>query len=290
MRIVETISELRVSTIAQARASGKVVGLVPTMGALHTGHRALIEAASQRDDFVVVSIFVNPTQFGPDEDYKRYPRQLIRDAELAEQAGGDLIFAPSRAEIYPNHHSTWVEVEDLTEGLCGRFRPGHFRGVTTVVAKLLNIVQPARAYFGEKDYQQLTVIKRLVRDLNMPVEIVGLPTVREADGLAVSTRNQYLDTQQRAAAPRLYLALQHGAEAARKSASGAQVEEVVRESLASEPMFTVQYVQAVDPETLRPLGKARAPMVIAAAAYLGDTRLIDNIRIEEDATDAENDG
>jgi len=159
-----------------------------------------------------------------------------------------------------------------------------------VVTKLLNIVQPARAYFGEKDYQQLTVIKRLVRDLNMPVEIVGLPTVREADGLALSTRNQYLDTQQRAAAPQLYQALQNGAAAARKGASGAQVEEAVRESLASEPMFTVQYVQAVDPETLQPLGKARAPMVIAAAAYLGDTRLIDNIKIEEDATDAENDG
>ncbi len=290
MRIVETISELRVSTIAQARACGKVVGLVPTMGALHAGHLSLIEAASQRDDFVVVSVFVNPTQFGPEEDYERYPQQLTRDAELAEQAGGHLIFAPSRAEMYPDDHSTWVAVKDITEGLCGESRPGHFRGVTTVVTKLLNIVQPDRAYFGEKDYQQLLVIKRLVRDLNMPVEIVGLPTVREADGLAVSTRNQYLDTQQRAAAPQLYQALQHGAEAARKGASGAQVEEAVRQSLASEPMFAVQYVQAVDPETLQPRGKARAPMVIAAAAYLGDTRLIDNIKIEEDATDAQNDG
>ncbi len=289
MRIVETISELR-TDIAQARASGKVVGLVPTMGALHAGHLALIEAASQGDDFVVVSVFVNPTQFGPEEDYERYPQQLTRDAELAAEAGGDLIFAPSRAEMYPDDHSTWVEVEDLTEGLCGGFRPGHFRGVTTVVTKLLNIVQPDRAYFGEKDYQQLVVIKRLVRDLNMPVEIVGRPTVREADGLAVSSRNQYLDTQQRAAAPRLYQALQHGAQAARQGASGIQAEEVIRESLASEPMFTVQYVQAVDPETLQPRGEARAPMVIAAAAYLGDTRLIDNIRIEEDATDAENDG
>ncbi len=290
MRIVETISELRVSTIAQARASGKVVGLVPTLGALHAGHLSLIEAASRRDDFVVVSIFVNPTQFGPEEDYQRYPRQLIRDAELAEQVGGDLIFAPSRAEMYPDDHSTWVEVEDITEGLCGRFRPGHFRGVTTVVTKLLNIVQPDRAYFGKKDYQQLVVIKRLVRDLNIPVEIVGLPTVREADGLAVSSRNQYLDTQQRAAAPQLYQALQHGAEAARHGARGTEVEQVVRESLASEPVFTVQYVQAVDPETLQPLGEAGAPMVVAAAAYLGDTRLIDNIKIEEDAINAENDG
>ncbi len=228
MRIVETISQLRVSTIAQTRASGKVVGLVPTMGALHTGHLSLIEVASQRDDFVVVSIFVNPTQFGPEEDYERYPRQLTRDAELAEQSGADLIFAPSQAEMYPDDHSTWVEVEELTEGLCGGLRPGHFRGVTTVVTKLLNIVQPDRAYFGEKDYQQLIVIKRLVRDLNMPVEIVGLPTVREADGLAVSSRNQYLDAQQRAAAPRLYQALQHGAEAASQSASGTHAEEVIR--------------------------------------------------------------
>lgn len=289
VRIVETISKLR-TDIAQARASGKIVGLVPTMGALHAGHLSLIEAASKGDDFVVVSIFVNPTQFGPEDDYQRYPRQLTHDAQLAEEAGGDLIFAPSRAEMYPDDHSTWVEVGDLTEGLCGRFRPGHFRGVTTVVTKLLNIVQPDRAYFGEKDYQQLVVIKRLVRDLNMPVEIVGLPTVREADGLAVSTRNQYLDAQQRAAAPQLYQVLQHGAEAARKGASGAQVEVVVRESLASEPMFTVQYVQAVEPESLQPRGEAGAPMVVAAAAYLGDTRLIDNIKIEEDATDAQNDG
>ncbi len=290
MRIVETISELRVSTIAQVRASGKLVGLVPTMGALHAGHLSLIEAANQRDDFVVVSVFVNPTQFGPDEDYQRYPRQLARDAQLAEQAGGDLIFAPSRAEMYPDDHSTWVEVEELTEGLCGSLRPGHFRGVTTVVTKLLNIVQPDRAYFGEKDYQQLIVIKRLVRDLKMPVEIVGLPTVREADGLAVSTRNQYLDTQQRAAAPRLYQALQHGAQAARKGASGTKVESVVRKLLASELRFTVQYVQAVDLETLQPRGQAGVPMVITAAAYLGDTRLIDNIKIEEDAINAENDG
>ncbi len=290
MRIVETISELRASTIAQARASDEVVGLVPTMGALHAGHLSLIKAASQRDDFVVVSIFVNPTQFGPEDDYQRYPRQLSRDAELAAQAGAHLIFAPSPTEIYPDDYSTWVEVEDLTETLCGRFRPGHFRGVATVVTKLLNIVQPDRAYFGEKDYQQLIVIKRLVRDLNMPVEIVGLPTVREADGLAVSSRNQYLNTQQRAAAPQLYQALQHGAEAARQGAGGTQAEEVIRELLASEPMFTVQYVQAVDPETLQPRGQAGAPMVIAAAAYLGDTRLIDNIRIEEDAINAENDG
>ncbi len=289
VRIVETICQLK-ADIAAARASGKIVGLVPTMGALHAGHLSLIEAASQRDDFIVVSIFVNPTQFGPEEDYERYPRQLSRDAELAAQARAHLVFAPPPAEMYPDDYSTWVEVQDLTEGLCGRFRPGHFRGVTTVVTKLLNIVQPDRAYFGEKDYQQLIVIKRMVRDLNIPVEIVGLPTVREADGLAVSSRNQYLDTQQRAVAPRLYQALQHGAQAARNGASGTEVERVVWGLLAKEPMFAVQYVQAVDPETLRPRGKAGAPMVIAAAVYLGDTRLIDNIIIKEDVIDAENDG
>ncbi len=285
MKVVERISQAR-SIIAETKTAGNTVGLVPTMGALHAGHLALIEAARRRDDFLVISIFVNPTQFGPAEDYEHYPREPARDAELAEEAGVDLIFAPPPQEIYPEGFTTSVTVTGLTEGLCGRYRPGHFQGVTTVVAKLLNIVQPDRAYFGEKDYQQLIVIKRMVADLNIPVEIIGLPTVREADGLAVSSRNRYLSPEQRAVAPRLYEALQHGAELASQGASGSEVEQAVKKMLAKVPLFEVQYVEAVHPNSLEPRGDARAPMVIAAAAYLGETRLIDNVKVEEGSGNA----
>ncbi len=283
MRTIETICEVR-SNVTPARAAGRSVGLVPTMGALHAGPLALIEAARQRDDFVVISIFVNPTQFVAGEDYEQYPRQIASDKKTAQAAGVDLIFAPAPEEMYPEGFATSVTVAGLTEGLGGRFRPGHFEGVTTVVAKLLTIVQPDRAYFGEKDYQQLVVIRRMVEDLNIPVAIVGLPTVREVDGLAVSSRNQYLSPEQRAAAPRLYDALRTGAELARQGAAGAQVEQAVKETLGKEPQFGVQYVEAVDPDTLEPRGAAGVPMVIAAAVYLGNTRLIDNIKIEEGST------
>ncbi len=285
MDVVTTVLEARAS-LSTARAQGQTVGLVPTMGALHAAHLALIEAARRRDDFVVISIFVNPTQFGPAEDYELYPRALERDVELAEKAGVDLIFAPPPQEIYPEGFATSVSVTGLAEGLCGRSRPGHFPGVTTVVAKLLNIVQPDRAYFGEKDYQQLVVIKRLAADLNMPVEIIGLPTVRESDGLAVSTRNQYLSTEQRAVAPRLYQALQSGAGLAQQGGSGTEVEQAVREALEGEALFDVEYVEAVHPNSLAARGEAGLPMVVAAAAYLGNTRLIDNIRVEEGSGNA----
>ena len=285
VRTVETISEVR-SNVKQARAAGQSVGLVPTMGALHAGHLALLEAARPRDDFVVISIFVNPTQFVAGEDYQQYPRQLASDEEIAQAAGVDLIFAPAREEIYPQGFATNVTVAGLTEGLCGRFRSGHFEGVTTVVAKLLTIVGPDRAYFGEKDYQQLIVIRRMVEDLNIPVEVIGLPTVREADGLAVSSRNQYLSPEQRAAAPRLYEALQRGAKLARQGATGSEAEEIVKETLGKEPQFRVQYVEAVEPATLELRGGAGAPMVIAAAVYLSNTRLIDNIRAKEGNTNA----
>ena len=285
MDVVTTVPEAR-SSLSTARAQGQTVGLVPTMGALHAGHLSLIEVASQRDDFVVVSVFVNPTQFGPAEDLEEYPRELEHDAQLAEQAGVDLIFAPTPEEMYPEGFTTSVGVAGLTEGLCGRYRPGHFLGVTTVVAKLLNIVQPDRAYFGEKDYQQLIVIERMAADLNMAVEIIGLPTVRESDGLAVSSRNQYLSTEQRSVAPRLYQALQSGAELAQQAASGAEVEQAVRETLESEALFDVQYVEAVHPNSLAARGQAGLPMVIAAATYLGETRLIDNIRVEEGSSNA----
>ncbi len=279
MHIVNTKAEVR-AAVAAARAEGKSIGFVPTMGALHAGHMALVERAVAECDFTVVSIFVNPTQFGPNEDLDRYPRTPKADAEKCSAAGVDLIFAPSAEEMYAADACTTVHVAKLTEDLCGRYRPGHFDGVTTVVCKLLNIVQPDRAYFCEKDYQQLVVIRRMVRDLDMPVEVIGCPTVREADGLALSSRNNYLSDVERAAAPALYAALQEGARAARRGLTGAQVERVVAEALAREPLLRPQYIRAVDPETLERLDDRTGPMVIAAAAYLGETRLIDNIKVE----------
>ena len=250
------------------------------MGAFHEGHLALIRRCRAENDFAVVSIFVNPTQFAPGEDLDKYPRQLEQDCEKARELGVDLVFAPTEAEMYPEGYCTWVVVEKLTEPLCGRYRPGHFRGVTTVVTKLFNIVQPDRAYFGEKDYQQLVVIKRMVADLNMPIEIVAVPTVREPDGLAMSSRNSYLTPEQRAVAPALFEALQKAAEAVRNGASGPEAEEIVRRELAKVPQFKLQYVEAVHPDTLEPATWHGPPMVIAAAAFLGDTRLIDNVKVE----------
>lgn len=279
MRTASEIFHIR-PIISSARRRGQRIGLVPTMGALHAGHLSLIETARANDDFVVISIFVNPTQFGPGEDYQQYPHQLDEDGRMAEQLGVDLIFAPTVEEMYPEGFCSYVAVEGLTEDLCGRYRPGHFRGVTTVVAKLLNIIQPDAAYFGEKDYQQLIVIKRMVSDLNIPVEIVGLPTVREPDGLAVSSRTRYLTDEQRQVAPLLYEALQAGAELVRKGAAGSEAAEHVKRMLVEQPLFGVQYVEAVHPETLQPAEYSGPPMVIAVAAYLGDTRLIDNIKIE----------
>ena len=280
MQIVDTKQDVR-DAVATARAQGKSIGLVPTMGALHEGHLSLVKAAASECDFVVVSIFVNPTQFGPGEDLDRYPRDLEGDAAKLQPAGADLIFAPDPAEIYADDASTVVSVGSLIEGLCGAFRPGHFDGVTTIVSKLFNIVQPDRAFFGRKDYQQLVVIRQMARDLDMPVEVIGLPTVREADGLALSSRNAYLTPEQRADAPKLQQALQAGVRAARDGATGAEVERVVRDTLAQEPLFDVQYVQAVDANTLQSLGDETGPMVIAAAAHLGKTRLIDNVAVED---------
>jgi len=279
MQILHTKSEVR-GSVAGARAEGKTVGLVPTMGALHDGHRALIKASVGECDFTVVSIFVNPTQFGPHEDLDKYPRDLERDAATCQAAGVDLVFVPSVEEMYDEAASTTVQVARLTEGLCGAYRPAHFAGVTTVCCKLFNLVQPDRAYFGEKDYQQLVVIRQMVRDLDLPLDIVGVPTVREPDGLAMSSRNRYLSEQERRAAPALREALQQGAQAARAGASGLEVERVVAAALAAEPLFTPQYISAVDPETLEPLEDRGARMVIAAAAVLGRTRLIDNIKVE----------
>ena len=279
MRIATTIAETR-AFVRHARNSNRSVGLVPTMGAFHGGHRALMRRARGDGDIVVVSLFVNPLQFGPGEDLAAYPRDFDTDALAAQEEGVDIVFAPEAQEMYPGEQLTTVQVRGMTEGLCGEARPGHFVGVTTVCAKLFGIVQPDRAYFGEKDYQQLQVIRRMVADLNMSLMIVGVPTVRETDGLAMSSRNRYLSEKERAASPALYRALQAGAEAVREGATGPQAETVVRQALAAEPLFKVQYVAAVHPETLAPADRSGPPMVLAAAAHLGRTRLIDNIRVE----------
>ncbi len=279
MRIADRIVEIR-SAVQRARGNGSTVGLVPTMGALHAGHVSLIERAAAVDDFVVVSVFVNPTQFGPAEDFDAYPRRLQEDASIAAEHGAHLVFAPTVEEMYPAGASTFVEVEGLTANLCGAFRPGHFRGVTTVVGKLFNIVAPDRAYFGEKDYQQMLVIRKMARDMHMPVEVVACPTVREADGLAMSSRNSYLSAEQRAAAPALRRGLVAGEQVVKQGGTGSEAVQAVIGQIATEPILKVQYVEAVDPETLARPDHSGPPMLLAAAVFAGDTRLIDNIVVE----------
>lgn len=280
MRIAGKTEEVR-SIVNRARSEGGSIGLVPTMGAIHAGHLSLVQRAVQSDDFVVVSIFVNPTQFGPEEDYEQYPRQLERDAQLLQAHDANLIFSPTPQEMYPPEYATFVEVEGLTDVLCGAHREGHFRGVTTVVTKLLNIVAPDRAYFGQKDYQQYVILDRMARDLNMPVEVVACETVREPDGLAVSSRNEYLTPKQREAAPAIYQALQEGAAAVKDGASADQARRIVTEIIEKEPPLEPQYVEAVHPTTLQEPAEDGPPMLLAVAVFAGDTRLIDNIVVEE---------
>jgi pantoate--beta-alanine ligase len=280
MKVATTIAEIR-AWVKRARTEGKTVGFVPTMGALHVGHVSLMEAAGRSCDAVVVSIFVNPTQFGPGEDFDRYPRPLEKDLELCEKHGVGAVFAPSVAEMYPRENLTWVDVEKLTEGLCGRFRPGHFRGVATVCTKLFNIVGADKAFFGQKDAQQAAVIRRMVADLNLPLEIVVCPTVREPDGLAVSSRNQYLSPQERKDAAVLYRALQKGAELMRAGATDvAEITEEMCRVLRQVAAVRIEYVCLVDADSLRELGQARGRVLAAVAARLGSTRLIDNIVVD----------
>lgn len=283
MQIATTIGEIR-AYVAQARAAGKTIGFVPTMGALHIGHASLIEAAARRCDYVVVSIFVNPTQFGPGEDLKRYPRPFEQDIRLCEDRGAHAVFAPSVAEMYPRENMTWVAVEKLTEPLCGRSRPGHFRGVTTVCAKLFNIVGADTAFFGQKDAQQAVVIRRMAADLNMPLEIAVCPTVREPDGLAVSSRNQYLSPQERQDATVIYRALRRCAElidAGRRDTNG--ILEEAHEILRQVPALQVEYARIVDAESLEEVDPVRGRVLAAVAGRLGSTRLIDNIVIDATA-------
>ena len=281
MNTVKTVRELR-AAVARARGEGKRIGLVPTMGNLHSGHAALVAKATQRVDFVVASIFVNPLQFGPSEDLDKYPRTLAADQERLVQAGCSLLFAPSAAEMYPDGMAgqTRVSVPQLSEGLCGTSRPGHFEGVATVVSKLFNMVQPDLAVFGQKDYQQLAVIRALVRDLNMPIQIIGEPTVRAEDGLALSSRNGYLSAEQRAKAPVLYRCLSDMATAIRAGERDyAGLLEQQRKVIAASG-FKLDYLEIRHAVHLRPVTAQDHDLVLLVAAYLGTTRLIDNLHLD----------
>ncbi|KQT10086.1 pantoate--beta-alanine ligase [Methylobacterium sp. Leaf399] len=275
---LDAVAPLRTAT-AGWRARGERIVLVPTMGALHAGHLALMAHARTIGDRVVASIFVNPTQFGPTEDFSRYPRDVEADLALLAGAGVDAAYLPGVETMYPPGFSTRIEVADLTEGLCGAFRPGHFTGVATVVAKLVNQVGPDVALFGEKDYQQLRVITRAMRDLDVPVEIRGVPTLREADGLALSSRNRYLTPQERAVAPRLNAVLSRiaGALAAGEPATGPVAEGIA--DLKAAGFAPVQYLAVCDADTLAPVERVVRPARVLAAAYLGRTRLIDNVPV-----------
>lgn len=259
---------------------GKTVGLVPTMGAFHEGHLSLIRRAHAENDVVAVSIFINPIQFGRNEDFDSYPQDLQSDLAQAERAGVDLVFAPSADAIYTKEFQTYVEVTELTAGLCGASRPGHFRGVATVVTKLFNLIRPHRAYFGQKDYQQTMVIRRLVTDLNLDVEIVVLPTVREADGLAMSSRNMRLTPDERRAARILCVSLRRAEERVRSGERSAKaVLDVIRTTIETESLTQIDYVALCDPETLQPLDRIVGPVLVALAVRFGGTRLIDNLLI-----------
>ena len=283
MEVARTIEEIR-ACVGAARSAGKTVALVPTMGALHAGHISLMKAAGRRCQYIVVSIFVNPTQFGPGEDLDAYPRPFERDLEICREHGADAVFAPSPEQMYGRQRLTWVTVEKLTEPLCGRSRPGHFRGVTTVCAKLFNIVGADVAFFGQKDAQQALVIRRMVADLNMPLEIVVCPTVREPDGLAVSSRNQYLSVQERQAAPVIYKSLCRCAELIRGGQTdAARLVEAMRGLLGQVASFEIEYVSVLDAENLDEIEHVEGRVLAAIAGRLGSTRLIDNIVVDTTA-------
>lgn len=277
MRIASTVQEMR----ALRRAFAGDVGFVATMGYLHEGHLSLVRAARERDDHVVASIFVNPTQFGPGEDFERYPRDTERDLALLREERVDAVFMPSTEEMYPEGDATFVEVAGATEMLEGQYRPGHLRGVATVVAKLFNIVQPTRAYFGRKDAQQLVVLRRLVRDLHLDLEIVPLPTVREADGLAMSSRNALLAPQERAAALVLSRALRLAEERfACGERAGDRLRDAMRDEIGREPLAQVDYVSVADSETLRELDDIDTSALASLAVRIGGVRLIDNVTLQ----------
>lgn len=279
MKIVSTVEEVR-AEVKKWREDGLSVGLVPTMGYLHEGHKSLMDKAAEQNDKVVVSVFVNPIQFGPTEDLATYPRDLERDAVLCENAGVSLIFHPEKKNMYFDDFCTYIDMENLTKGLCGKTRPTHFRGVCTVVGKLFNIVQPDRAYFGQKDAQQLAVIRRMVRDLNFNLDIIGCPIIREEDGLAKSSRNTYLSPEERKAAVILHKGLVKGEEMVRSGEkNSAAVINAIREIIESEPLAKIDYVEIVDFDNIQPIETIEGTVLTAVAVYIGKTRLIDNFII-----------
>jgi len=280
MEVARTIEDARLA-VRRARQAGRSVHLVPTMGALHEGHMSLIRAARAPGRFVAVSIFVNPTQFGPGEDLEKYPRPVEADLALCRSAGVDLVFMPSPEQMYPEGFATSVHVAGLTDGLCGPHRPGHFDGVATVVTKLFNIIQPDTAYFGQKDAQQAAVIRRMTEDLNLPIEIVVCPTVRERDGLALSSRNVYLSPGARRQAVCLSEALRLGERMIRAGQTdSAKVIEAMRTHITSAGPCSIDYVEIVDPRTLRPVSRLAGPCMLAVAVRIEGTRLIDNVVVE----------
>jgi pantoate--beta-alanine ligase len=280
MKVAKTIDAVR-EQVSAARKKGEKIGLVPTMGAFHQGHISLIERAVKDCDFVVVTIFVNPTQFGPGEDFEKYPRSFDTDLEICRKTGVHLVFVPTAEQMYASENLTWVNVEKLTKPLCGRFRAGHFRGVTTVCAKLFNIVQADIAFFGQKDAQQAIVVKRMVADLNMPLKIVLCPTVRDADGLALSSRNQYLTEQQRKDATLIYKSLQKCEEMIKTGVSDTQeIITKMRDILNQAPSIKIEYVSIVDAKTLQSLDRITGKILAAVAARIGSARLIDNILVD----------
>ncbi len=278
--LVKSIEEMK-QIVKNLKKEGKSIGFVPTMGYLHEGHISLMRCSKKDNDITVVSIFVNPIQFGVNEDLDRYPRDLERDLEICKKEGVDYVFHPSVEEMYPEDFSTYVIVEGLTEGLCGAYRPGHFKGVTTVVNKLFNIVQPDRAYFGEKDYQQLKVIQKMIKDLNMNVQVIGCPIVREPDGLAMSSRNKYLSPEERKAALSLSKALFKAKEMFKSGETDInKIRKEMEKIILSHPeVKEIQYIEFVDAETLKPKERLEKGSIIALAVFVGNTRLIDNIKV-----------
>lgn len=278
MKIVKGVKSMQ-RLAKSIKREGKLIGFVPTMGCLHEGHLSLIREAKKDTDTVVVSIYINPMQFGPKEDYRRYPRNLNRDSRLAKSAGADIIFAPLDEEMYPAGHLTSVSVGDLSDKLCGRFRPGHFTGVSTVVTKLFNIVAPSIAYFGQKDAQQAVIVKKMVQDLDMDTKIKIMPTVREADGLAMSSRNAYLNKAERRNALSLYKALElaKGMIYPGGKRNAKEIISEIKKYIGKKGNFRIDYIEVVDVETLKPLDKIKGKVLIAIALWIGNTRLIDNI-------------
>ncbi len=280
MKLVKSIHEMQ-KLADLLKRDGKVISFVPTMGYFHEGHLELMRTAKKCGDVLVISIFVNPIQFGPKEDFDRYPRDLERDMKLAKSVGVDIVFAPEAKEMYPEGFQTYVEVTELSKPLCGKSRPGHFRGVATVVTKLFNIVKPDVAVFGQKDFQQLKIIQRMVKDLNMDIRIIAHPTVREEDGLAMSSRNVYLSLEERKIALRLSESLKMAQEMVKNGISdGKTILDAVKQHLTKDDFLRIDYVELKDPETLEDVEVIKSPTLLALAAFVGTTRLIDNTILE----------